>query len=136
MRILLTDREALTHYLRTPREHWTRVRHPNFIERTFGETRRRVKVIGRLPGETSCVSLVWAVLDRPSAAPAGSPRPPPGYAGSKACVANCSPAHPLRHTDPSTAEQPAAVGTSHRLIPTRGPLRPGVYTDRATRPLA
>jgi putative transposase len=40
---------------------------PNFIERTFGETRRRVKVIGRLPGEHSCLSLVWAVLDRASA---------------------------------------------------------------------
>jgi hypothetical protein len=25
-----------------------------------------VKVIGRLPGETSCLSLVWAVLDRAS----------------------------------------------------------------------
>ncbi|HME74701.1 MAG TPA: hypothetical protein VKI00_03310, partial [Mycobacterium sp.] len=37
------------------------------IERTFGETRRRVKVIGRLPGEHSCTSLVWAVLDRASA---------------------------------------------------------------------
>jgi putative transposase len=43
------------------------VRHSNFIERTFGETRRRVKVIGRLPGEHSCLSLVWAVLDRASA---------------------------------------------------------------------
>ena len=42
------------------------MRHSNFIERTFGETRRRVKVIGRLPGETSCLSLVWAVLDRAS----------------------------------------------------------------------
>ena len=31
-----------------------------------GETRRRVKVIGRLPGERSCLSLVWAVLDRAS----------------------------------------------------------------------
>jgi integrase/recombinase XerD len=31
-----------------------------------GETRRRVKVIGRLPGETSCLTLVWAVLDRAS----------------------------------------------------------------------
>src|SRR5664280_1611456 len=28
--------------------------------------RRRVKVIGRLPGEHSCTSLVWAVLDRAS----------------------------------------------------------------------
>ncbi len=56
----------LTTYLRFPREHWKRIRHSNFIERTFGETRRRVKVIGRLPGERSCLSLVWAVLDRAS----------------------------------------------------------------------
>jgi hypothetical protein len=45
--------------------HHRRIRHSNFIERTFGET-RRVKVIGRLPGETSCLTLVWAVLDRAS----------------------------------------------------------------------
>jgi transposase-like protein len=63
---LLDDRQALTSYLRFPREHWQRVRHSNFIERTFGETRRRVKVIGRLPGEASCAKLVWAVLDRAS----------------------------------------------------------------------
>ena len=43
-----------------------RIRHSNLIERSFGETRRRVKVIGRLPGETSCLNLVWAVLDRAS----------------------------------------------------------------------
>ncbi len=66
VRCLLDDRQALTVYLRFPAEHWHRIRHSNFIERTFGETRRRVKVIGRLPGETSCVSLVWAVLDRAS----------------------------------------------------------------------
>jgi putative transposase len=66
VRSLLKDRESLTVYLRFPREHWNRVRHSNFIERTFGETRRRVKVIGRLPGEHSCLSLVWAVLDRAS----------------------------------------------------------------------
>ena len=65
---LLDDRQALTPYLRFPREHWQRVRHSNFIERTFGETRRRVKVIGRLPGEASCTKLVWAVLDRASRA--------------------------------------------------------------------
>jgi putative transposase len=56
----------LTTHLRFPREHWRRIRHSNFIERTFGETRRRTKVIGRLPGEMSCLSLVWAVLDRAS----------------------------------------------------------------------
>ncbi|MGE5829736.1 MAG: IS256 family transposase [Micromonosporaceae bacterium] len=66
VRCLLDDAQGLTIYLRFPAEHWHRIRHTNFIERTFGETRRRVKVIGRLPGETSCVSLVWAVLDRAS----------------------------------------------------------------------
>lgn len=60
------DFEHLITYLRFPAEHHGRIRHSNFIERTFGETRRRVKVIGRLPGERSCLSLVWAVLDRAS----------------------------------------------------------------------
>jgi transposase-like protein len=66
VKCLLTDRQQLTSYLRFPVEHHKRIRHSNFIERTFGETRRRVKVIGRLPGETSCLNLVWAVLDRAS----------------------------------------------------------------------
>jgi putative transposase len=66
VKCLLTDKDGLTAYLRFPAEHHHRIRHSNFIERTFGETRRRVKVIGRLPGETSCISLVWAVLDRAS----------------------------------------------------------------------
>ena len=66
VKCLLADRRALTAYLRFPAEHWRRIRHTNLIERTFGETRRRVKVIGRLPGEASCLTLVWAVLDRAS----------------------------------------------------------------------
>jgi putative transposase len=37
----------------------------NFIARTFGETRRRVNVIRRLPGEASCLNL-GRVLDRAS----------------------------------------------------------------------
>ena len=78
VRCLLDDRDSLTVYLRFPREHWTRVRHSNFIERTFGETRRRVKVIGRLPGEHSCLSLVWAVLDRASAGWRGFAMTPAG----------------------------------------------------------
>lgn len=61
------DTAALCSHLRLPREHWRRVRHTNLIERTFGETRRRVKVIGRLPGENTCLTLVWAVLERASA---------------------------------------------------------------------
>jgi len=66
VKCLTTDVASLTVYLRFPKDHWKRIRHSNFIERTFGETRRRVKVIGRLPGERSCLSLVWAVLDRAS----------------------------------------------------------------------
>ena len=63
---LLTNLSALTTHLHFPVEHRERVRHTNLLERTFGESRRRVKVIGRLPGENSCLSLVWAVLDRAS----------------------------------------------------------------------
>jgi transposase-like protein len=66
VRCIEDDRQALTTFLRFPTEHHKRIRHTNLIERTFGETRRRVKVIGRLPGEASCLSLVWAVLDRAS----------------------------------------------------------------------
>jgi transposase-like protein len=78
MKCLTTDREGLTAYLRFPADHHKRIRHSNFIERTFGETRRRVKVIGRLPGETSCLTLVWAVLDRASAGWRGLSMTPDG----------------------------------------------------------
>lgn len=63
---LVEDFESLTVHLRFPQEHRKRCRHTNLIERTFGETRRRTKVIGRLPGERTCVALVFAVLDRQS----------------------------------------------------------------------
>jgi len=88
VRCLLADRESLTVYLRLPREHWPRIRHSNFIERTFGETRRRVKVIGRLPGEHSCTSLVWAVLDRAST----------GWRGFTMTAAGLRLLHDLRRT--------------------------------------
>ena len=58
--------DALLVHLLFPTEHRKRIRHSSLIERTFGETRRRVKVIGRLPGQRACLSLVWAVLDRAS----------------------------------------------------------------------
>ena len=53
---------------RPPRAHLPLQRHRafNFIERTLGETRRRVEVIGRLPDECSCLGLVSAVFDRAS----------------------------------------------------------------------
>jgi putative transposase len=63
---LTSTLSELTTHLRFPAEHRQRIRHTNLVERTFGETRRRTKVIGRLPGERSCLRLVWAVLDRAS----------------------------------------------------------------------
>jgi putative transposase len=40
-----------------------RFRSSNLLERSLEEVRRRTKVIGRFPGETSCLSLCWGVLD-------------------------------------------------------------------------
>ncbi|PZS35307.1 MAG: hypothetical protein DLM61_02270 [Pseudonocardiales bacterium] len=111
VRILLSDRESLTHYLRVPREHWTRVRHSNFIERTFGETRRRAKVIGRLPGETSCISLVWAVLDRSSRGARGFTMTPTGLRLLQDLRRTLlEPPTALRHTEPAPAADPNTVG--------------------------
>jgi putative transposase len=78
MRILGNDKTGLTAYLRFPVEHHGRVRHSNFIERCFGETKRRTMVVGRFPGETSAISLVWAVLDRSSAGWRGVTMTPAG----------------------------------------------------------
>jgi Transposase, Mutator family len=40
-----------------------RIRTTNLLERTFAEVRRRAEAIGRFPGETSALSLIWAVLE-------------------------------------------------------------------------
>lgn len=40
-----------------------RFRSSNLLERSLEEVKRRTKVIGRFPGETSCLSISWAVLD-------------------------------------------------------------------------
>jgi putative transposase len=71
VRCLLDTLPELTCFLRFPREHWGRIRHTNLIERTFGETRRRTKVIGRLPGERSCLSWCGRCWTGPHAAGAG-----------------------------------------------------------------
>lgn len=60
---LADDLPALTVHLRYPRSLRKRLRSTNLLERSLGEVRRRTKVIGRFPGETSCLSLAWAVMD-------------------------------------------------------------------------
>jgi putative transposase len=61
---LADDLDALVVHLRYPTRHRRRWRSTNLLERSLAEVKRRSKVIGRFPGETSCLTLVWAVLDR------------------------------------------------------------------------
>jgi transposase-like protein len=62
-RCLADDLDALVVHLRYPLRHRRRWRSTNLLERSLGEVKRRTKVMGRLPGEKSCLTLVWAVLD-------------------------------------------------------------------------
>ncbi len=63
MAVIERDAAELVTHLRFPSEHRKRIRSTNLLERTFVEVRRRTKVIGRFPGETSALSLAWAVLE-------------------------------------------------------------------------
>ena len=62
-RCLADDLDALVVHLRLPHRHRRRWRSTNLLERSLGEVKRRTKVMGRFPGEESCITLVWAVLD-------------------------------------------------------------------------
>ena len=60
---LADDLAALTVHLRYPLRLRRRLRSTNLLERSLEEVRRRTKVIGRFPGETSCLTMAWAVMD-------------------------------------------------------------------------
>jgi transposase-like protein len=60
---LAEDLPALCVHLKYPLRLRKRLRSSNLLERSLEEVRRRTKVIGRFPGETSCLSLCWAVMD-------------------------------------------------------------------------
>ena len=62
-RCLSDDLDALVVHLHYPTRHRRRWRSTNLLERSLVEVKRRTNVIGRFPGETSCLTLVWAVLD-------------------------------------------------------------------------
>ena len=111
---MLSNLSALIAHLHFPVEHRERIRHSNLLERTFGETRRRVKVIGRLPGEHSCLSLVWAVLDRASVGAASRPRSP-ASASCRISAVSCW----VRPSSAPPAERlPSASMTQLRTGPT------------------
>jgi putative transposase len=72
--------DQLVAHLRFPLEHRKRTRSTNLLERTFVEVRRRTKIIGRFPGETSALSLIWAVLELSSRGWRGIPMTPKAVA--------------------------------------------------------
>jgi putative transposase len=57
--------EALT-YLRYPGSHHTRIRTTNVLERLFKEVKRRTKVVGVFPNETSASTLATEIMLRSS----------------------------------------------------------------------
>ena len=62
MKCLATDLEEVLTALRFPESHRKRVRSTNLLERLFGESQRRAKVIPRFMNEKSGLSLMFAVL--------------------------------------------------------------------------
>jgi len=54
--------KCLTFY-RFPERHWKHIRTSNVIERSFKEVKRRTRVVGRFPNETSALVLVFSLLE-------------------------------------------------------------------------
>jgi transposase-like protein len=54
--------ECLTFY-RFPERHWKHIRTANVIERSFKEVKRRTRVVGRFPNETSALVMVFSLLE-------------------------------------------------------------------------
>jgi putative transposase len=97
MAVIERDLDALVCHLRFPAAHRKRIRSTNLLERTFVEVRRRTKVIGRFPGETSALSLVWAVLELSSRGWRGvimTPRAVAEIERLRRTLANNEPTHP------------------------------------------
>ena len=101
MAVIERDLDALVAHLRFPSEHRKRIRTTNLLERTFVEVRRRTKVIGRFPGETSALSLIWAVLELSSR----------GWRGVKMNPKTVAEIERLRRQQRDTPAPPATTNT-------------------------
>ena len=62
MECLKEDLEECLTYLKFPEAHWKAIRTSNLLERTFGEGKRRTKVVPRFPTESSALRLLYATL--------------------------------------------------------------------------
>lgn len=96
----------LAAHLRFPRSHWRRIRHTGLIERTFRRARRRVKVMGRLPGERLCLCLVCAALERAAGGWRGVTVTPSACAYSRRFAASSSRRRYPTVAAPATASTP------------------------------
>jgi len=54
--------EETLSYMAFPREHWTKIRTNNMLERIMREIRRRTRVVGNFPDGRSALMLVAARL--------------------------------------------------------------------------
>ena len=108
-----TDLPALITHLRFPSQHRKRIRTTNLLERTFVEVRRRTKVIGRFPGETSALSLIWAVLELTTR----------GWRGVKMNPKTVAEIERLRRELRDTTTTPPATRTPRRPSPHNIPLK-------------
>ena len=97
--------------------------------RTFVEVRRRTKVIGRFPGQTSALSLIWALLELSSR----------GWRGVLMTPKTVAEIERLRHGADGSAEPPAtneteqviAAKSQHTAEPRSG-IFPGAWDATAT----
>ena len=146
MAVIERDLDALVAHLRWPSEHRKRIRTTNLLERTFVEVRRRTKVIGRFPGETSraVADLGRARALKPRLArrhhdpedrrrdrthppPAGQPRPPRRRGGGRRLASTTSGATPARFhpedgTPPLTPRRPLPQAVSSPRVAVIGAL--------------
>jgi putative transposase len=90
-RCLADDLDALVVHLRYPTRHRRRWRSTNLLERSLGEVKRRTKVIGRFPGETSCLTLVWPPLTSTSPTPPTASSSPSSNANTSRTSATSPP---------------------------------------------
>ena len=60
--IVRTSVDETLSYMTFPREHWTRIRTNNVLERIMREIRRRTRVVGNFPDGKSALMLVAARL--------------------------------------------------------------------------
>jgi len=62
VKCLLDGLENCLTFFRFPAKYWKRIRTSNLLERSFKEVRRRTKVVGRFPTETSALAVIFGIL--------------------------------------------------------------------------